>query len=278
VRNSFAALSVVLTLSGAHAWAACPAAGSRAVVLKSVADGDTFFTASGEEVDLDGVLAQGSGGEKISASQARDAQSGLSNLLKQGAISLAFAGQEKDRYGRLKAQVFAGTEWVQGALTRAGLMRAAAGENCAKELAAAEAEARTAHRGHWGDGNFAVLTLDELLGKTGTFQIVEAPVQSVATKRSRAYLNFGDDWKTDFTVTVSPDDMKRFRAAHVNLRKLKGHRVRVRGWLQSYYGPEMEIAWPSAIEDLEPKKAKEKKPRKKKQPGSKASGPLHSRN
>lgn len=276
MKTLLAALSLLAILS-TRAWADCPSSGSRAITLKSVSDGDTFFTVAGEEVDLDGVLALGSGGEKISAAQSNEARSALAELLKQGAISLAFAGQEKDRYGRVKAQVFAGTEWVQGTLLRAGLTKTAGGEGCAKELLAAEAEARNARRGHWGDESFAVLSPNELSGKTGTFQIVEGRVVTAATQRSRTYLNFGDDWKTDFTVTVSPDDMKRFRAAHVNLRKLEGHRVRVRGWLESYYGPEMELPWPAAIEDLEPKKVKEKNKRKKKRPRSNASGPSHSR-
>lgn len=271
-----AALVAAITPASAE----CPSVGIRAVTLQRVADGDTFFTTDGTEVDLDGILALGSGGERIGPAQAAEARAALGDLLKQGAISLAFTGQKKDRYGRLKAQVFAGTEWVQGALLHAGLSRASAGEGCAKELLAAETEARNAHRGHWDDGSFAVLAPDDLRGKTGTFQIVEGKVETAATQRSRVYLNFGDDWKTDFTVTVSPDDAKRFRAAHVNLRKLQDHRLRVRGWLESYYGPEMEIAWPSAIEDLEPKKTKEKKqkkPRKKKRPRSKASGPQKSR-
>ena len=246
-------------------------------MLKTVSDGDTFLTMDGAEVDLDGVLAPGSGGEQANAAQAAEAQAALSDALKQGAISLAFAGQEKDRYGRLKAQVFAGSEWVQGALLRAGLVRSTpelAGDACARELLAAEAIAREARRGHWGDGLFDVLSPDQLANRTGTFQIVEGRVQATANRRGRIYLNFGSDWRSDFTVTVSPEDNKRFRASHVNLRKLEGKRVRVRGWLESYYGPEMEIARLGAIENLEPAKPKAKK-RKRKQPGRKASGLPH---
>ena len=247
-------------------------------MLKTVTDGDTFFTSDGAEVDLDGVLAPGSGGEKIGKRLAVQARKALSDALMQGALSLAFAGQEKDRYGRMKAQVFTGTEWVQGTLLRQGLVRFApemAGDACAQELLAAEAQARDAKLGHWSDGVFTVLTPDDLSSKTGTFQIVEGKVQSSSTQHGRIYLNFGADWHTDFTVTVSKDDAKRFRAAYINLRKLDGKRVRVRGWLQSYYGPEMEIARASAIENLEPDQPKA---RKRKRPGSKASGPSHSEN
>lgn len=269
-------LAVLLSAAAGHALAACPIAGTRIVTLKTVTDGDTFFTTDGAEVDLDGVLAPGSGGEKVDKRLADQARNALSDALKQGALSLAFAGQEKDRYGRLNAQVFTGTEWVQGALLSQGLVRATpemAGDACSQELLAAEAKARDSKSGHWGDGGFAVLTPDDLKAKAGTFQVVEGKVQSTANQHGRIYLNFGTDWHSDFTVSVAKEDAKRFRTAHVNLRKLQGKRVRVRGWLQSYYGPEMEIARPNAIENLEPESPK---PHKRKRPGSKASRPSQS--
>ena len=56
---------------------------------------------------------------------------------------------------------------------------------------------------------------------------------------------------TDFTVTVTPKDMRNFRAAKFDVKALAGKRVRVRGWIESYNGPEMEIATPAAIEVLD---------------------------
>jgi hypothetical protein len=50
---------------------------------------------------------------------------------------------------------------------------------------------------------------------------------------------------------VSPQDMKLFREKRIDVRKLAGQRVRVRGWLEQYNGPEMEIANPAAIERLD---------------------------
>ena len=50
---------------------------------------------------------------------------------------------------------------------------------------------------------------------------------------------------------MSPQDMKLFRQARFDVRKLTGQRVRVRGWLELYNGPEMEIANPAAIERID---------------------------
>jgi micrococcal nuclease len=52
-------------------------------------------------------------------------------------------------------------------------------------------------------------------------------------------------------VTIAPPDMRAFRRAGMNPPMLTGKRVRVRGWLEFYNGPEMEIASPGAIEVLD---------------------------
>ena len=73
--------------------------------------------------------------------------------------------------------------------------------------------------------------------------IVREYAHSVPTR------NEGQD-RTDFTVTVSPQDMRAFRQAKFDVAAMQGKRVRVRGWVESYNGPEMEIATPAAIELL----------------------------
>ena len=45
--------------------------------------------------------------------------------------------------------------------------------------------------------------------------------------------------------------MKLFRDARFDVKKLAGKRVRVRGWVELYNGPEMQIATPTAIETLD---------------------------
>jgi micrococcal nuclease len=119
---------------------------------------------------------------------------------------------------------------------------------CASELYAAEAAARAAKNGLWSFPAYAMRTPDTLAHDTGTFQVVEGKVLRADMKDGRAYLDFGPDWHTDFTVVVSPDDMKNFEAAGVDPRTYEGKTVRVRGWVQQLDGPEIEVAMPEAIE------------------------------
>ena len=231
----------------------CPTEGTRVVTFAKTVDGG-FLTGEGEEVRLSGILFPGGGGETVRAVASKDAANALEDSLKSRSVSIAPSAAPRDRYGRIVAQVFADGEWVEARLLKAGQVRAApdgASGPCAKALLAAETEGRTASAGHWRDGLFRLRKSDEVRGNAGTFEIVEGTVVTATVNRGRGYINFGPDYKTDFTVTVAPDGMKIFRAAKFDVKKLAGKHVRVRGWLEFYNGPEMDVSTPAAIEVLE---------------------------
>jgi micrococcal nuclease len=230
----------------------CPTSGARSVGFAKALDGETFVTTDGTQVRLAGVHGPPDKRDAVLRSTTEAARAALAINLQKGALTLA-ADSVPDRYGRVAAQVFVDRAWVQGTLLKAGMLRVVpdlASAPCAKELIAAEDEARTARIGHWRDGVFSLRTPDQLGGRVGTFQTVEGTVTTATTYKGRAYINFGADYRTDFTVTIAPSDMKSFRTARFDVKKLAGRRVRVRGWVELYNGPEMEIATPAAIETL----------------------------
>jgi endonuclease YncB( thermonuclease family) len=241
------------------------------VVVARVADGDTFFTQDGREIDLAGVLAHGSGGERANASQMRSAQQSLATLLASGPVSIAVHGQP-DRYGRLKAQVFVDGEWVQARLVADGVVRASpdlVSASCMPALLAIEKRAREARAGRWSDSGFTVRTPEDLRRVTGTFQVVEGRVQSVAVVRSRVYLNFGANWRSDFTVTIAPEDKRNFRRPRIDWKAVEGRRIRVRGWMEFYNGPLIAVYAPGQIEFLDALPKPPSKPRKPRKPRAK---------
>ena len=122
---------------------------------------------------------------------------------------------------------------------------------CAAELYAAESDARAANAGLWAAPAYRVRAPEGLSGDTGTFQIVQGRVLTADVKDGRAYLDFGADYKTDFTVTISPDDMATFRAMGVDPRDYAGKTIRVRGIIQQFNGPEIEVANPKQVEVLQ---------------------------
>ena len=211
------------------------------------------MTADGEEVRLSGILAPGAGGETVSATVTAAARDALHTALRDRTLTLAESGMPRDRYGRTVAQVFADGTWVQTALLAAGEVRAApdlASAPCAKALLAAEATARGVQKGQWR-GGFRIRDPNDIRNRVGSFQIVEGEVVTATVTRGRAFINFGADYRTDFTVTIKPEDMRVFRQARFDVPALAGKRIRVRGWVEFYNGPEITITTPAAIEVLE---------------------------
>lgn len=209
----------------------------------------------GRAVVVEGLLLPRGTPDRAPAFLASQAITALSDLAGGHRVSLAMHSPNEDRYGRIRAQVFfPGDEaepWLQAAMLRRGLARVSIAPDrreCARELYAAERDAREHHAGIWALSAYAVRTPDSLAGDIGTFQIVEGMVKNAEVRAGRAYLNFGEDWRSDFTATIAPDDMKLFRRAGIDPEGYAGKRVRVRGWIQSFNGPEIEIADPETIE------------------------------
>ena len=263
-RLSAAALILAGILLAASAEAAPLPACAQAIEVPAakvirVEQNGVLVLSDGRAVDVEGILLPAGGHDHAPSFLAKQALSVLGELTRNVYVTLAAQPPKEDRYGRLRAQVFfrqADAEpWLQAAMLRRGLARvniAPDRRECASALYAAERDARAARTGIWALSAYAVRTPETLGHDTGTFQLVEGDVKSAEVRGGRAYLNFGNDWRNDFTVTISSDDMALFRRIGVDPRSYAGLRVRVRGWIESMDGPEIEIATPDAIEVLGP--------------------------
>jgi hypothetical protein len=208
----------------------------------------------GRALKLEGVLLPGGARDHAPKDIQQRAIAALSDLAAGHLVTAAAAVPKRDRYGRTRGQLFMVDDapvWLQTEMLKRGLARVAIAPDrreCVKDLYAAEAEARARHVGLWALPQYAIRKADQVSAHDlGTFQIVEGRVMSAAVK-SRGYLNFGADWKHDFTATIAPEDMKTFRAAGVDPQSYAGKTVRVRGIVEWHNGPEIEIASPDDIE------------------------------
>lgn len=233
-------------------------AGGEALVA-AVIDGDTVVLDSGEEVRLVGIQAP-----KLSLGRASvpdqpysdAAKAALESLTIGRVVRLSFGGLRRDRHGRWLAHLHdADGLWIQGALLARGMARVytfADNRALIPEMLALEAQARDAGLGIWSDPFFAVLNAAEPNMPLDAYALVEGRVVAADVVRGRAYVNFGDDWRTDFTATIAPQDMVTFLAEGFDPKALAGRRVRVRGWLDRHNGPEIEATHPEQFEVLEP--------------------------
>jgi micrococcal nuclease len=230
-------------------------AGDRGRVA-SVIDGSTFSLADGRTIRLAAVdVPRPAGaGERAGRRQAIaiSAHEALSALLGGGEVALAPVGRGIDRYGRLVAQVAdAQGRWVQAEMVARGFARVTvfADEGAGlRPLLGLEADARTARRGLWALPEFRVIGADEAARHLDSFQLIEGPVRAVERKSGRTFLNFGEDWRNDFTVAISAKVRRQLVAAGLDPAACEGKMVRVRGWIRSHNGPLIELVQPEQIE------------------------------
>ena len=222
-------------------------------LLRVEKNGSVILT-DGRALHLEGIRLPAGAQDHAPQSFADGALGTLTGLLRRPPLTMTAIPPKEDRYDRVRGQLFgAEGNWIQAVLLKAGLARvfiAPDRPECASELFAAEAQARAAHAGIWSIPDYAIRTPDTVGRDSGTFQIVEGKVLNTGLKNGRAYLNFGGDWRTDFTVTVAPEDMANFRKAGVDPRDYAGQTIRIRGIVQSMNGPEIEIANPQSVEVL----------------------------
>jgi hypothetical protein len=229
------------------------------VPVSEVEPNGMLVTNDGRAVKLEGLLLPAGARDHAPQYLQQQALSELSGLVHGHLANLDAKPPKQDRYGRLRAQVFvtddAPAMWIQTAMLSRGLARVSIlpdRAECSAELYAAENAARAQHIGIWTLSAYAVRPASDVsLADLGTFQIVEGKVANAASRGGRAYLNFGADWKTDFTVTIAPEDMKTFRDRNIDPAAFyAGKTIRMRGVVEQLNGPEIEIATPEQIEIL----------------------------
>lgn len=230
--------------------------------VAKVIDGETLQLQDGTEVRLIGALTPRAFDAGVAGADwpaEREARSALEATVSGRAVVTATVGRKFDRYGRLLAHVFLlrddGPVWLQAALVAAGQARAYVlpeSTACAEPLIAQEAAARAASAGLWRNPAYAVRDASrtgELSKLRNSYQIVDGIVTGIADVRGHVYVNFGDDWRTDFTAGVATARVDRQWLDEV--RALAGKRVRVRGWIERQNGPYIAVVDRSQLQVLD---------------------------
>ena len=232
--------------------------------VEEIIDGDTLTLAAAidgaREVRLVGIQAP-----KLPLGRkdfktwplADEAQAALDRLARGRTVALIFTGRQRDRHDRILAHLQRDDGlWLQGEMLRLGLARVytfADNRGRAQEMLAIEGRARADGAGIWRHPFYRIRTADALDdAEIGMFQLVEGTITAAQRVKSRIYLNFGADWRSDFTVVIAASAVPMFEAAGIDPLAMQGRRVRVRGWLDRYNGPMIEATHPEQIEMLPP--------------------------
>jgi micrococcal nuclease len=219
-----------------------------------IIDGDTVLLENKTVVRLVGLQAP-----KIALSRkefkewplGHEAKNALGDIILNKEVALYYGGRTMDRYGRALAHLFVEDDtWVQGEMLKQGMARVYSfddNRSLVSEMLAIENEAMKQNHGIWRLDFYKIKDQETSHQFTNSFQIIRGKIVDVATVRSNTYLNFGEDYKTDFTIVVPTRVKKLFEKNDIILNDLKNKNIIVRGWLKYYNGPSMDITHPEQL-------------------------------
>lgn len=233
-----------------------------------VIDGDSLVLDNGLRVLLSAVQAPKPErvDEHSSWPLANEAREALRVLTAGKTVRLFYGGDKRDRYDRAIAQIYTLNAkgepdiWLQEAMVKAGMARVYSWRGYTQDTGAlyrAETEARNAKRGIWQtkitNGFYDVRKPDPdpLAQYVDSVQTIEGIIIKTADVRRTIYLNFGADYKTDFTIAIPKKSRKAFKKASYDPLALTGARVRVRGYVEIYGGPIIWLDDPERLEVLD---------------------------
>jgi len=180
-------------------------------------------------------------GQKITLYQTRDSKKGRTNAFGQDLGHIVKREADKE-------------VWAQGVLVEEGLVRyfsSISNDDMSALLLERERVAREAQKGLWETQKWNVKTPDTVMPYVGTIQVVEGVVSTTASKNNLIFLNFGADWKEDFTIAIESDVRRQLNKNGLNPLGLSRQKLRVRGYVEDRYGPSITLDAPDNLEIVE---------------------------
>ncbi len=200
---------------------------------------DLDFYDSGElSITAMAILDDFLKGQKVTIYQTKSAKKGRENRMGHHIAHLVHSGNDV---------------WVQGLLLSLGVARTRTTQynpEMGRQMLRLEDQAREKKSGMWNMAEFQVLTHDLAENHIGSYQIIEGRVHNASMRKNKLYLNFGNNWREDFTVAISSFNLRKFTKQKINPQSWNGKNIRVRGWLESYNGAYMELDHPERFEPL----------------------------
>lgn len=228
--------------------------------VERVVDGDTILTTDGDFVRLlDINTPEISHGKELDQPFAVEAKEELARVLPpQTEIHLIFGDRKKDRYKRLLAHIYTNDgAWINAHMIRKGLAHVYSfPDNAfkAEQLIPIEHEARKAKKGIWQHKRWQILDASSHINdnKIGEFNIVEGRVLHTAYVNGISYLNFGENWRNDFSIEIPHKFLTKFKEKNIKPTEYyKRKKVRVRGHLKPINGVLITATHPEQLTILD---------------------------
>jgi endonuclease YncB( thermonuclease family) len=223
--------------------------------VTKIIDGDTVAVEDGRKIRLLGIDTPEKGFKDAKgvyhddpAPYAEQATQRLKGIAEGQQCSFSFDKEKFDRYGRtLSYMVCRGLEVNRTMIAEgfASVMIYPPNDSRKDELLSAQREAQAAGRGIWAGG---IVPADTAAKHMNELRVIRGRVERVGLQKSMIYLNFGKDYKTDFTVGIRRRDWPLFASVGmVDARAFEGKEISVTGRIRERNGPYVDVTIPEQI-------------------------------
>lgn len=225
--------------------------------VTSVIDGDTFVLEDGTHVRMLGInTPEKARGGKPEQKGSTEATAATTQLIKGKVVKLVFDDNRTDRYGRTLAHIYLpdGT-WVNKELVARGLAHVYSFPDnriLINDLLKAETSARNKNLGLWQQEDWKVLSAIPIPPKSfvGKYRLVRGTPIKAITVNDVIYLNFAENWRTDFTIEIPTSTLPLFKSAGINpLTDYIGKEIIVRGRIKPVNGILVTVTHPEQIQN-----------------------------
>ena len=218
--------------------------------VQRVIDGDTVEISGGDRVRLLGIDAPEKG-EPISAL----ATDRLKVLIASRFVTLEVC-EDRDIYGRLLATVRVDSSNINSIMLTEGMalpmLIPPCGRPVAGDVLEAAVQGALSGKGIYSLEEYVIVSHAEAGEHIGENSVVRGKILNLHRGKKALQLNFGVDWKTDFTAVLFREGQQRFRDLGIDPADLVGFEVLVIGKVKRYNGPEIIIRGPDQILPLSP--------------------------
>lgn len=223
--------------------------------VNEVIDGDTIALTAGKVVRYIGIDAPET--KKFHADEWIEVNEPFSKIAKDfneqlvggKTLRLEFDVERTDKYERLLAYCFVDDIFVNERLLEEGLAllyTRVPNVKYVDVLVAAQKKARLNQKGLWREEKF--ITAEQAKDYVGSIATIEGKVLNVGESKHCFYLNFGKDFRSDFTVVIFKKDLSTFIGLGISPQKYEGRIIRTFGKIKEYNGPEIVVRHPCQIE------------------------------
>lgn len=231
-----------------------------AVKVKTIIDPLTFISQEDKIYRLSGLDSPSLSDMDAPAEFTEKALEALKDLILDKEI-LVYLTQDRNK-GRVnhmghtlvQAKTKEKGEWVQGTLLANGFARVRTTPyniDLAKEMYEIENKARKEEHGLWTYPQYEVRSAKDISSDTRGFQVIEGNVYSASLIRNTVYLNFAQDWKTDFSIGVKPMVRKALSKTNQSPQQWVKKKIRIRGSVRFYNGAFIDMTHTEQIEFLD---------------------------